>query len=181
NTSNEELHILQDTFEDLCSLVSRITEKNYQCPDEGCPTELTINDNDNDNNHNNNRMEKNFTENYPTTTTTTYFTGIRSSNGGGGGGSHRYRLDSKLKNEQKYQAYVIGSSSRSRSSGSGNNRSCSTKPPPTVKNHIHWKTYAKTRAVQTDSPKQLVTVDESIGVNHVSLIAAYKFCDFYFF
>nr|CAH8866726.1 unnamed protein product [Trichobilharzia regenti] len=168
NTSNEELHILQDTFEDLCSLVSRITEKNYQCPDEGCPTELTINDNDNDNNHNNNRMEKNFTENYPTTTTTTYFTGIRSSNGGGGGGSHRYRLDSKLKNEQKYQAYVIGSSSRSRSSGSGNNRSCSTKPPPTVKNHIHWKTYAKTRAVQTDSPKQLVTVDESIGVNHAN-------------
>ncbi|CAH8626789.1 unnamed protein product [Heterobilharzia americana] len=128
NTKTEDIHILQDTFEDLCSLVSRITEENCHFQ------ENPINQLDNDS------MVGAFNKN----NLTTYCDKVNSS-------INNELGENKLKNVRKCMDYSTGNKS--------NKQSCTDKQ---VKSHIHWKTYAKTRAVQTESSNDLIDGNANI-------------------
>ncbi|CAH8558113.1 unnamed protein product [Schistosoma turkestanicum] len=122
NISNEEFDILQDTFEELCALLSRITEQNYLAE----------------------KMVKNLMDKKKPIATT-YGDDISS--------------DKKDKEKSTTEKNIIHhNKSLLEDKTVVHNNTHNNKQG---KRNIHWKTVAKTRAVQTDDLETSVTDDDA--------------------
>ncbi|XP_018653564.1 hypothetical protein Smp_140230 [Schistosoma mansoni] len=130
NASNEELTVLQDTFEELCSLISRITEEENDF-DEG---EKQIQD---------------ILENVNKKHSSTYCNEISS-----------IKKNKQINKIEKCMNHT--KQSFKHKPIVNNHEKCNTKQ---VKGHIQWKTIAKTRAVQTESPQSPQKNDEKLMDN----------------
>ncbi|TNN10311.1 Centrosomal protein of 78 kDa isoform 1 [Schistosoma japonicum] len=135
NSFNEELNILQDTFEELCCLISRITENgNYS--NDSVPS-------------NTEQIEKNISKNQHTTADIEMSSSSSGSNNNNNNTNNRSKERRKFKNihttEQSFKY----------------NPRRTTKP---LKGHVQWKTVAKTRCVQTENLQNSIKINENSKV-----------------